>query len=448
MAVVSSDSLQLSAVKEVTTGVTPPTAAFQVWRTSGEGLTFSPNISESIELGGSGRFAQPGDVTGVSVAGDINFVLADFTALKEAIAGVLAATWGQCPLTGVAGGAIDDAQRITVGNQLQTFTIEKRFTNPANVKGAFTVGVSATTVAPAAAVQLTFTGAATTGSGVSVIELAIDGGTKARFEVPVNPGDDAAAVAAAAVVIINADTRFQATDATGGVVDIALKAGSGTSITTLTSRIGTDDFFYQRYRGVSYSDFSLSTTPNSQVTGTVSTVGGVPELDVLPLAGATYVAAGTGSVFTAPKVLEATVGTALGIGTHCWTSLGITISSNNRGIACIGTNGDKEVVLGTLSASITGEVYFADQAVLQALLDNKVLGNGVVTFGNTDGDVLRFDFYGNKPVSGELTAGGQGEDLTIPLEFQPTPVKVCDDGTNDWMSGLIISQKNTAPTLP
>jgi hypothetical protein len=54
-----------------------------------------------------------------------------------------------------------------------------------------------------------------------------------------------------------------------------------------------------------------------------------------------------------------------------------------------------------------------------------------------------------KPVSGQLSAGGAGQDLTIPLTLQPTPVKVCDDGSgNDWKSGLILSLLNTKPTLP
>lgn len=447
MALVSADSLQLSAVLEASPGVTPATPAFDLFRITGEGLTFAPTVSESGELGGSGRFARPGNVTGMTVSGDISFELSDYPALTKAIAGVLAANWGECPLTGAVGGAIDGPERITVGNQLKTFTVEKRFPNPASITGAMPVAASVTTPAPAAAVQFTFAGGPAVGTGVAVIQLAVDDGPVATFRVPIAVGESDTDVVTSALPIINADTRFAATDGGSGALDVALS--TGTSITTADARAGSDGFFYQRYRGVSYTSLSLSASPNNPVTGTLSTAGGVPELDVLPIPGATYVTAGTGAVYTAPEVLDLSVGSVLGIGTHCWTDLSITIESNNRGVPCIGTQGDREVVLGTLSATLSGEVYFSDQALLDALLANQTVGDGTVAFSNSDGDILRFDFYGNKPISGELTAGGQGEDLTIPVELQPTPVTVCDDGAgNDWTSGLIISTVNTAPTLP
>jgi hypothetical protein len=153
-------------------------------------------------------------------------------------------------------------------------------------------------------------------------------------------------------------------------------------------------------------------------------------------------------VFTAPQVLALTVGSALAIGTQCWTNLDISFDSQNRGISCIGTQGDREVVLGTMAISVSGDIYFSDQSILEALLNNETLGDGVFTFTNADGDIYRFDIYGLKPISGELSAGGQGQDLTIPAEFQPTPAAVCDDGSSDWTAGAVISKVNTAPTLP
>jgi hypothetical protein len=217
----------------------------------------------------------------------------------------------------------------------------------------------------------------------------------------------------------------------------------------LTAASAADEFFYQRFRGASYSTFSLSISPNQTITGSVGIVGGDPELDVMPLAGATYQSAGSNPTFTAPQVMELSIGQSMGIGTHCWTSLNIDLDSQNRGIPCIGSQGDREVVLGTLTASVSGDVYFSDQAILEALLNNESIGDSTITLSDANGNVYRWDFFDMKPTSGQIAAGGAGQDLTIPLTLQPTPVKVCEDGAgNGWESGFILSMDNTPPTLP
>ena len=81
MPVVSSNSLQLAMVEEVTPGVTPASPAFMLWRTTGEGLTFTPNTSESTEIGSNGRSRRPSNVTGRTVSGDITFERAKYAAL-------------------------------------------------------------------------------------------------------------------------------------------------------------------------------------------------------------------------------------------------------------------------------------------------------------------------------------------------------------------------------
>ena len=441
MPVVSTDSLQLAHVEETVSGTTPGTPTFSVWRTTGESLVFSPETSESTELGGSGRFAKPSNVTGMSISGDINFPLAKFDALEEAIAGVLTAEWGQCPLTGTTGGAIDSTNRITVGNTQKTFTIEKRFPNP-----AFVLGTVHTVTAGSPGSQtadVTVAAATATGTGVVYVMFTILG-TAYTAEAAIAVGADESAVATAIVNAVNEQLAGTAS-AVAGVV--TLDAGAGNTVSALSVRYGQDQFFYQRFVGATYSTLSLSVAPNTEITGSVGIVGGTPTLDKLPITGSTYTSAGSNPVFTAPQVIDLTVGD-MGVSTHCWTSLNINIDSNNRGIPCIGTQGDREVVLGTLSMEISGEVYFSDQTILEALLDNDTLGDGVFTFSDADDNVYRFDVYGLKPTAGEISAGGQGQDLTIPITVQPTPVAVCDDGSNDWLSGFVFSMVNTAPTLP
>ena len=102
-----------------------------------------------------------------------------------------------------------------------------------------------------------------------------------------------------------------------------------------------------------------------------------------------------------------------------------------------------------MSVTLSGDVYFVNQDPLYSLLRNESIGNGYIVLTNADADVYRFDLFGVKITSGELTAAGTGEDLSIPLEMQPSPVAVCDDGGgNTWKASSIISLENTQPTLP
>ena len=443
MAVISSDTLQLAVVQETVPGQIPATPAFNLWRTTGESLVFSPQTSENTEIGGGGRSAQPANVTGMQVNGSINFTLSKFPALEQAIAGVLASQWGACPLTGAVGGGIDSANDITVGQALKTFTIEKRFPSPSAVVGAApTVAAGAT---GGTTVDYTFAGVAAVGTGAIEVSFQVAGSLPVDVNASIAVGDDADAAAASLAAAITAASIPGITAA--AVADTVTVTSAGGNFVAASGASGNDQYLYQRFSGVTYSALSLSVSPNADVTGSVTLVGGVPMLSSLPIPGATYVGAGTSPVFTAPDVMELSVGT-MGLSTHCWTSLNINVDSANRGIPCIGSSGDREVVLGTLTAEVSGDVYFSDQTVLEALLANETLGDTVVTLSNGT-DLYRFDFFDMKPTAGQLAAGGQGQDLTIPISLSPTPTKVCDDGAgNDWTAGFIVSKEDTAPVLP
>lgn len=342
MAIVSADSLQLSMVPELVPGTTPATPAFMLIRTSGESLTFNPVTSESTELAAGGRTAQPSNVTGMTIAGDINFEFHDAPWMQEAFAGLCGSQWGQCPLTGTTGGAIDDTDRVVPGETLRTYTIEKRFPDPDNI----------------------------------------------------------------------------------------------------------GQFLYQWYVGVTFNTFTLNVTPGTPVTGSFGITGGVPTLGTTAITGATYAGAGNSSVFTAPEVTELTVGNELDVNTNCWNSCTININSNNSGIQCIGTQGDRESVLGTMTAELSGEVYYRDQDILTALLNNTTVGDSVIILQNAEADTYRFDFFGCKCISGSLNAESTGAQMTMPLGFSPTPVTICENLGESWNSSILISKKADAPTLP
>ena len=445
MAVTSADTLSLGIIEEITAGVTPATPAFNLVRASGETLTFEPNVSENTELGGSGRSQRAGTVVGFTISGDITAEqLAPAPWLDAVLEGVMAEDFGECPLTGAAGGAIDNANRLTIGRELKTFTIEKRFPNAASVPGAMPITATPGATGSQTA-DLTFAGGASTGTGAAVFDVTV-GNQTMRYSVPIGVGDDETAVAAAAVIIVNDRGGIVTASAVAGV--LTLDAGTGKTVDGLTARSGADTYVYQRYKGSTFSVAAISITPNEDVSGTFTVVAGEPELDDLPITGATYVGAGSSAVFTAPEVIELTVG-SLAVGTSCWTEMTITLDSQNRGIACIGSRGEREAVLGKLSVVAEGAVYFAgDQMLLEAMASNQVIGNSVITLTNADGDVLRFDLYQVKATNATLNAEATGSDLTIPVTLEPNPVTVCSDAGEDWDSTIIISKEDTAPTLP
>lgn len=200
-------------------------------------------------------------------------------------------------------------------------------------------------------------------------------------------------------------------------------------------------FLYQRFRGCTFSSLSLSVAPNQKITGSVTVVGGSPEIAVATIAGATYVTAGQNPSFTAPKVVGIDVGVVLGMGTHCWNQLTLNFDSQNRGIPCIGTTGDREVVLGTLNASISGTIYLVDQTILSEMLANNTVGDAVVTF--SDGvNVYKFQFFDVRPTQGSASSGGKGQDVTIPLTLEPTPALVCSDlvTLEEWVSSIVMGR--------
>ena len=440
MAIISTDSLQLAMVEETVPGTTPATPAFDLWRTTGEGLVFSPQTSESAELGGTGRMKKPANVTGMSVSGSINFELAKFTALENAIAGVLANDWGVCPVTGTTGGAINAKTRISTGKTTKTYTLEKRFNNPAFTRGV-TATASITGAAGGATAEITVAapvGGAGVGTAMIVMDIAVDGGASQHATTTVNVGDDEDAVATAVAATLNALPGLSAA-AVGAVVTITPDTAT---VDTLTLRQGADEYLYQRFKGTTFSTFSLSIAPNQVVTGDVGIIGGAPELDILPLPGATYVPAGNNPVFTAPQVLDLVLGD-LDVKSHCFLDFSISIDSGNRGIACLGTQGEREVVLGSLRVEINGTVYFADQKILQDILDNNTIGDGKVVLSDGAGNYYRFDLFDLKPLSAQVAAGGQGQDLTVPITLQPTPAIVCFGSA--WESPLIISTEADAP---
>ena len=261
------------------------------------------------------------------------------------------------------------------------------------------------------------------------------------IEVPIPAGTTTANARDMVIAAINAESPLSATTGTG-VNQVVVTTGTLTG-----AQISTDQYTYHRYSGATFSSANITAAPNEVITGSFSVIGGTPTIAYSPLPGATYIPSDGRSPFTAPDISELNIGTALGILTHCWQSITINLDSGNEGIACLGTRGEREVTIGTLTCTVSGDVFFSDQEVLEALLADRTIGDGNLVLSNSIGDQFRFDFFDMKPTGGSLNAGGRGERLTIPLELQPTPVAVCDYMGETWASSLSINPINVAPMV-
>lgn len=121
---VSADSLRLAVVEEATLGVTPATPGYDLFRTTGEGLTYEVNTTQSEEMGGLNRGVKDSILVGAAVNGEISFEMSKFKAFEDMIAACLGDDWGDDPLS-VPGSTADNVYNAS---NRRTFTIEKRFT--------------------------------------------------------------------------------------------------------------------------------------------------------------------------------------------------------------------------------------------------------------------------------------------------------------------------------
>lgn len=125
------DSLRLAICKETSQGVLPATPAFEIFRNTGEGLSFEVSTTISDEISSESRGVTDSILVGATVTGEINFELADFDAFELALTSALASDWAADPKAtgaaypagvGTTGGIYDSSEQVT-------FTIEKRMTS-------------------------------------------------------------------------------------------------------------------------------------------------------------------------------------------------------------------------------------------------------------------------------------------------------------------------------
>jgi hypothetical protein len=118
----SADSLRLAISKEVSQGVLPADPVFDLFRNTGEGLSFEITSTISDEISNVSRGVTDSILTGANVTGDINFELADFDAFELLLTSALASDWGADPKStgatfpagvGTTGGIYDSFEQVS-----------------------------------------------------------------------------------------------------------------------------------------------------------------------------------------------------------------------------------------------------------------------------------------------------------------------------------------------
>lgn len=205
-------------------------------------------------------------------------------------------------------------------------------------------------------------------------------------------------------------------------------------------KIGTDlvSFTFERTVPDGSAGASPGDTVRQYVTGCVVnslTITVSPEGPITwsaEIIGKDYVtsATGVGGSYTAPSSMNVLRGvdvsqlTLFGVdfSNQCFGDFSISINNNIRGIKCIGTKGNKHVVLGTCAIEASAVIHFQDNTKLDDLL-NQTEGELIFAvggpYGTTTGDLslLRLDLPRVKFTGDEVVAGGQGTDVVDALSM-------------------------------
>lgn len=180
-------------------------------------------------------------------------------------------------------------------------------------------------------------------------------------------------------------------------------------------------YLYHRYTGCVANTLSITMSAGSEITGSVGVIGKELTTATTIITGATYTTP-TVDVFRSPDIdsividnaantLEATLSTA------CITDTTININNNYRGIQCLGTLGNSEVVIGNFECNYSQTIFFGHSQLMDDFL-NQVQIDEIITLGDdtTDNHYV-FTTTNGKVSSNNVVAGGQGTDVVNACEI-------------------------------
>ena len=180
--------------------------------------------------------------------------------------------------------------------------------------------------------------------------------------------------------------------------------------------INAGQYLYQRFTNCGVDTFSITADPENPVTASFTVMGGVPSTDTAIIAGATYTPAGDPDYFRGPDFLTLQFGSLTGA-LPCMSAFTLNLANNMRGQKCLGTLGNKDILLGTADPNGSGEVYYTDNDLLDALFAQTAFAFTMEMVSN-GGDYFAVAMPRCKQTNDVVAATGQNTDVVNDLSFQ------------------------------
>ena len=174
-------------------------------------------------------------------------------------------------------------------------------------------------------------------------------------------------------------------------------------------------YLYHRFVGCVANTLTLNMTAGSEMTGSVGIIGETMTTATAIISGATYPAV-TQDVFRAPDVDSIVIDNAANtlettLSTSCITDTTININNNYRGIQCLGTLGNAEVVIGTFECSYSQTIFFGHSQLMDDFLAQVQLDEIITIGDDTTDNHYVFTTTNGKAASNQVLAGGTGSDV-------------------------------------
>lgn len=180
-----------------------------------------------------------------------------------------------------------------------------------------------------------------------------------------------------------------------------------------TRELGATDSF-SRFPGTEFNGFTLSLAANGKAELSFDLMAQKEELDDAIITGATYTAANTKAIMTAPRSVSAltVAGDTLKV-----MSLDLEVTNNMRERPEVGSLYSNQFGVGRLEVTGTIEAYFESNDAYQNVLDH---GSGALTFTIGDTTSEKYTFLLPKIIftDGQVTAGGNDDDVMVSIPFQ------------------------------
>lgn len=209
---------------------------------------------------------------------------------------------------------------------------------------------------------------------------------------------------------------------------------------------GAGGFIYQLYTGCTVNTMAISMSAGAEVTISVGIVGEQTDADTSTLEppNSTYQTLAEFNVLRAPEVKDIVLDNVGGtlapqLAGVCTTDMTLNLNANVRGVQCLGTLGNKSVVLGRFEVALDMSIFFTSNNIMEEFLNQNFL-NASFTIGDDTGDEFyKFAIPKGKISSETVVAGGTGTDVVNQLTLQGlvdatlTPQTSITAGTTDYV---------------